>query len=80
MEGSGKMIVTAVGVHSQTGVIMTLLGVTGGKQEAPTGKTKTVLQAKLAKLAINIGYAGKRVILKHISTTTTNTQARWWQC
>ena len=26
MEGSGKMVVTAVGIHSQTGIIMTLLG------------------------------------------------------
>lgn len=31
MEGSGKMIITAVGVNSQTGIIMTLLG--GGKLE-----------------------------------------------
>lgn len=26
MEGSGRMVVTAVGIHSQTGIIMTLLG------------------------------------------------------
>lgn len=26
MEGSGKMLVTAVGVNSQTGIIMMLLG------------------------------------------------------
>lgn len=26
MEGSGKMLVLAVGVNSQTGIIMTLLG------------------------------------------------------
>lgn len=26
MEGTGKMVVTAVGVNSQTGIIMTLLG------------------------------------------------------
>ena len=26
MEGSGRMLVTAVGVNSQTGIIMTLLG------------------------------------------------------
>ena len=28
MEGGGKMLVTAVGVHSQTGIIMRLLGAT----------------------------------------------------
>uniref|UniRef100_A0A1I8F1C2 Calcium-transporting ATPase n=1 Tax=Wuchereria bancrofti TaxID=6293 RepID=A0A1I8F1C2_WUCBA len=30
MEGSGKMVITAVGVNSQTGIIMTLLGATKG--------------------------------------------------
>ena len=29
MEGSGKMLVTAVGVHSQSGIILALLGATG---------------------------------------------------
>lgn len=31
MEGSGKMVVTAVGVNSQTGIIFTLLG--GGEDD-----------------------------------------------
>lgn len=31
MEGSGKMVVTAVGVNSQTGIIFTLLG--AGEEE-----------------------------------------------
>lgn len=31
MEGSGKMVVTAVGVNSQTGIIFTLLG--GGEED-----------------------------------------------
>lgn len=30
MEGSGKMVVTAVGVNSQSGIIFSLLGATGG--------------------------------------------------
>ena len=30
MEGSGRMVVCAVGIHSQIGIIMTLLGVTKG--------------------------------------------------
>ncbi|KAI6218391.1 Calcium-transporting ATPase [Aphelenchoides fujianensis] len=34
MEGSGKMVVTAVGVNSQTGIIMTLMGATGVKSTA----------------------------------------------
>ncbi|XP_011261205.1 plasma membrane calcium-transporting ATPase 2 isoform X2 [Camponotus floridanus] len=107
MEGSGKMLVTAVGVNSQAGIIFTLLGAAvdqqeqeikkmkkgeepveitgnshvtggggGGKHEggenhhaAPpasavesTGKKeKSVLQAKLTKLAIQIGYAGSTI-------------------
>lgn len=32
MEGSGKMVVTAVGVNSQSGIIFTLLGATGEKK------------------------------------------------
>ncbi|CAG0922171.1 unnamed protein product [Notodromas monacha] len=113
MEGSGKMVVTAVGVNSQAGIIFTLLGAAVDEQEklakdnkgkqkkgrgsadveqglpnshqapppppaAPTvpviqspqddkpreegehsaKKEKSVLQAKLTKLAIQIGYAG----------------------
>ena len=30
MEGSGRCVVTAVGVHSQTGIILSLLGAAGG--------------------------------------------------
>ncbi|CCD74104.1 Calcium-transporting ATPase [Caenorhabditis elegans] len=40
MEGSGKMLVTAVGVNSQTGIIMTLLGAakTVAEEERKTAK------------------------------------------
>ncbi|XP_025830660.1 plasma membrane calcium-transporting ATPase 2 isoform X5 [Agrilus planipennis] len=123
MEGSGKMLVTAVGVNSQAGIIFTLLGAavdqqeaeikkmkkeakkqrkkkssTGDDEGAVTGnshvnspappvsnkidavpetgenhvqssspaaeshkKEKSVLQAKLTKLAIQIGYAGSTI-------------------
>lgn len=33
MEGSGKFLVTAVGVNSQSGIIMTLLGAVGEKEK-----------------------------------------------
>uniref|UniRef100_A0A8C9WG95 Calcium-transporting ATPase n=1 Tax=Scleropages formosus TaxID=113540 RepID=A0A8C9WG95_SCLFO len=33
MEGSGRMLVTAVGVNSQTGIIFTLLGASGEQEE-----------------------------------------------
>ena len=57
MEGSGKFLVTAVGLHSQTGIIMSLLGATGeepqdtenidtnGKKKIK--KKRSVLQGKL---------------------------------
>ncbi|KAG8227683.1 hypothetical protein J437_LFUL006995, partial [Ladona fulva] len=115
MEGSGKMLVTAVGVNSQAGIIFTLLGAAQDQHEAemkqkkkeakkqrkkksltddeppmtgnshvtapsadqgakaaevetaaPTHheshkKEKSVLQAKLTKLAIQIGYAGSTI-------------------
>ncbi|CAH0562668.1 unnamed protein product [Brassicogethes aeneus] len=121
MEGSGKMLVTAVGVNSQAGIIFTLLGAAVDQQEAeikkmkkeakkqrkkksltgddenvtgnshmnspapvvnkheeaqdgkenhvqssgtapePPKKEKSVLQAKLTKLAIQIGYAGSSI-------------------
>ena len=84
MEGSGRMVVTAVGVNSQAGIIFTLLGAvdedhadgkgdtsdpeqanmaTDEKEKSPSkekssSKGKSVLQVKLTKLAIQIGYAG----------------------
>jgi len=39
MEGSGKMVVTAVGLNSQSGIIFGLLGATGEvEEEKPTKK------------------------------------------
>uniref|UniRef100_UPI00398E838C plasma membrane calcium-transporting ATPase 2 isoform X13 n=1 Tax=Pristiophorus japonicus TaxID=55135 RepID=UPI00398E838C len=40
MEGSGKMVVTAVGVNSQTGIIFTLLGAGGEEEEKKDKKAK----------------------------------------
>ncbi|XP_053329559.1 plasma membrane calcium-transporting ATPase 3 isoform X2 [Spea bombifrons] len=40
MEGSGRMVVTAVGVNSQTGIIFTLLGA-GGEEEEKKDKKAT---------------------------------------
>lgn len=38
MEGSGKIVVTAVGIHSQTGIIMGLLGAASDKRKEKTSK------------------------------------------
>lgn len=40
MEGSGKMVVAAVGVNSQAGIIFTLLGAAVDQQEAEIRKMK----------------------------------------
>lgn len=40
MEGSGKVVVTAVGVNSQAGIIFTLLGAAVDEQEAEIKKMK----------------------------------------
>lgn len=40
MEGSGKMLVTAVGVNSQAGIIFTLLGAAVDQQEAELKQMK----------------------------------------
>ncbi|XP_033008621.1 plasma membrane calcium-transporting ATPase 4 isoform X4 [Lacerta agilis] len=41
MEGSGRMLVSAVGVNSQTGIIFTLLGAGEGEEEKKVKKAKT---------------------------------------
>uniref|UniRef100_A0A5F9DKU4 Calcium-transporting ATPase n=1 Tax=Oryctolagus cuniculus TaxID=9986 RepID=A0A5F9DKU4_RABIT len=43
MEGSGRMVVTAVGVNSQTGIIFTLLGAGGEEEEKKDKKGKKAL-------------------------------------
>ncbi|XP_042884673.1 plasma membrane calcium-transporting ATPase 2-like isoform X1 [Penaeus japonicus] len=73
MEGSGRMVVTAVGVNSQAGIIMTLLGATDKGKDGTKGKDKekkqeektekSVLQQKLSRLAIQIGYAGSAIAI-----------------
>ncbi|XP_066559299.1 plasma membrane calcium-transporting ATPase 4 isoform X1 [Amia ocellicauda] len=40
MEGSGRMVVTAVGLNSQTGIIFTLLGAGGDEEEKKAKKGK----------------------------------------
>lgn len=54
MEGSGKMLVTAVGVNSQAGIIFTLLGAAVDQQEAEIKKMKkgSLSSQKFAPLTI----------------------------
>lgn len=47
MEGSGRMVVTAVGLNSQTGIIFTLLGSEDEEKKVKKGETLTYFQAYL---------------------------------
>ena len=40
MEGSGRMLVVAVGIHSQTGIIMKLLGAAASEKDEKVKKNK----------------------------------------
>ncbi|XP_064155786.1 plasma membrane calcium-transporting ATPase 3 isoform X1 [Anguilla rostrata] len=52
MEGSGKMLVTAVGVNSQTGIIFTLLGAGEGEEEKKEKKEGSSITSALPAPAI----------------------------
>ncbi|OQV19585.1 Plasma membrane calcium-transporting ATPase 3 [Hypsibius exemplaris] len=81
MEGTGKIVVVAVGIHSQTGLIYSLLGTTEKtenqksknvdddedddrvtnkpkKKSSDGDEEQSVLQKKLTRIAIQIGYVG----------------------
>uniref|UniRef100_A0A6I8SQS6 Calcium-transporting ATPase n=1 Tax=Xenopus tropicalis TaxID=8364 RepID=A0A6I8SQS6_XENTR len=51
MEGSGKMVVTAIGVNSQTGIIFTLLG--AGENEEEKEKEKEKKDKKIFHFGMN---------------------------
>lgn len=49
MEGGGRMLVTAVGINSQAGLIYSLM-----KETEESGDKKSVLQSKLGDLAVKV--------------------------
>lgn len=55
MEGSGRMLVTAVGVNSQTGIIFTLLGAGEMEEDAKEkkGKCKMLNSQKIVIYTMN---------------------------
>ncbi|GMT07576.1 hypothetical protein PENTCL1PPCAC_29750, partial [Pristionchus entomophagus] len=79
MEGSGRFVITAVGPNSRTGIIMSLLSERSdgsktdeegeGAKDAPEDAqlAKSVLHAKLSKLAIQMGYVGTVIALLTIA-------------
>ncbi|CAD7680091.1 unnamed protein product [Nyctereutes procyonoides] len=54
MEGSGRMVVTAVGINSQTGIIFTLLGANEGEEEEKKKKDLSRPSAFSLFLSINL--------------------------
>jgi Ca2+ transporting ATPase len=59
MEGSAKMLVTAVGIHSQTGIIMTLLGATDSddkKKEAAAKEKKDQNKSTFFKIFLTTAF------------------------
>ncbi|XP_056660610.1 plasma membrane calcium-transporting ATPase 2 isoform X2 [Monodelphis domestica] len=60
MEGSGRMLVTAVGVNSQTGIIFTLLGAGGEEEEKKDKKGETKVDGP--QLPATDGAAGANTI------------------
>uniref|UniRef100_A0A8C5DSZ6 Calcium-transporting ATPase n=1 Tax=Gouania willdenowi TaxID=441366 RepID=A0A8C5DSZ6_GOUWI len=50
MEGSGRMLVTAVGVNSQTGIIFTLLGAGEAEEDGKEKKGKTTEKIEVSSL------------------------------
>lgn len=61
MEGSGRMVVTAVGVNSQTGIIFTLLGA-GGEEEEKKEEKKKEKKSKNSDSANNLLFKNRTSI------------------
>jgi Ca2+ transporting ATPase len=49
MEGSGQFLVTAVGLNSQNGIIMTLLGATADQEDDEDDKKEEEKKKKKSK-------------------------------
>ena len=60
MEGSGKMLVLAIGEHSQTGMIFKLLGATkddgDGDKKTTDNKKESTLKKKKEKLIFFLSF------------------------
>lgn len=62
MEGSGRMVISAVGVNSQTGIIFTLLGAGGEEEEKKEkkGKVCSLVQVSTSLVYLWIHYTACR--------------------
>lgn len=73
MEGSGKFLVTAVGVHSQAGIIFTLLGATDGALSGAGAGGDGVLPPTLTISSPSPGPPPPTYPLLPVEKTSTNT-------
>lgn len=62
MEGSGKMVITAVGVNSQTGIIMTLLGATKS-DTSKKGTNSIVPEEQINCKRLCVKFVGDGIVL-----------------
>lgn len=58
MEGSGKMVVTAIGVNSQTGIIFTLLGAGEDDEDEEKEEKKKEKERKKEKKSMPARFSG----------------------
>ena len=83
MEGSGRVMVTAVGLNSQTGIIMTLLGATqdeeedeeekkAKKEKNKKGKKFVFYKPLLSKPTISIVFSSLKYLLFYFSWWSTH--------
>lgn len=71
MEGSGRMVVTAVGVNSQTGIIFTLLGAGVEEEEKKEKKGKIIIFLNINHSeALFVFLIYNSVTLQHILQTS----------
>lgn len=71
MEGSGKMVVTAVGVNSQTGIIFTLLGSTEEDDDDEEEKKKEKEEKKKQRKSQYLCVSGNTVHLRAFKSLTS---------
>lgn len=71
MEGSGKMVVTAVGVNSQTGIIFTLLGSTEEEDDDEEEKKKEKEEKKKQRKSQYLCVSGNTVHLRAFKSLTS---------
>lgn len=77
MEGSGRMVVTAVGVNSQTGIIFTLLGA-GGEEEEKKDEKKKEKKSKIHNFLWELVFGNNSNWLDELAQKKYTSFMRFW--